>query len=115
MSLDSGALDTSLGGSHLLAIISDGLLGDGQQRSQLRLRYQVALGSQNKPPEFIELGISHVGESSTCRFDDQFRIAHCGRDCSAGVEDGPPDTEYGGAQPPNCPRESAASREALTG
>jgi hypothetical protein len=61
----SRALDSSRDRSQFLSVIGDDFIGNGQQGSQLRPRYQVALGAQNKPLEFGEPGSGHVGKTST--------------------------------------------------
>ena len=61
----SRALDSSRDRSQFLSVIGDNFIGNGQQGSQMRPRYQVTLGAENKPLEFGEPGSGHVGQTST--------------------------------------------------
>ena len=54
------ALETSLDGSQVPAVIRDACAGGGQQRAQLRLRQQVALDLQDQPRKLGAIGHGHT-------------------------------------------------------
>jgi hypothetical protein len=55
----SRALDASFDASQFLPVSGDGLIGRGQQRSQLGLSQQVALNLQDEPLELCVICLGH--------------------------------------------------------
>jgi hypothetical protein len=54
------ALETSFDFSQFPAVIRDGCPGGSQQRSEVRLRQQVALDLQDQPRELGAIGTGHA-------------------------------------------------------
>lgn len=55
-----GALDSSFDASQFLPVTGDGVIGGGQQRSQLCLSQQVTLDLQDQPVEHGAICIGHA-------------------------------------------------------